>query len=167
MAWTTPTTRSTGELITASIWNTDLTNNVKEVWWEVAYVQFTADVTISGTSGAQTDVVSSGAITYAARPTLIEFYCGQVATAPLIGEVIVAELWDDATDLGILGTVQSTANAVTIAPMYIARRLTPTAASHTYKVKAWRSGVNGTMHAGSGGAVTDLPGFIRVTQKGS
>lgn len=28
MAWTSPTTRATGELITASIWNTDLTNNL-------------------------------------------------------------------------------------------------------------------------------------------
>lgn len=28
MAWTSPTTRATGELITASIWNTDLVNNL-------------------------------------------------------------------------------------------------------------------------------------------
>jgi|SRR5215471_4368249 len=28
MAWTTPTTRSTGNLITASIWNTDLVDNL-------------------------------------------------------------------------------------------------------------------------------------------
>lgn len=28
MAWTAPTTRSTGDLITASIWNTDLTDNL-------------------------------------------------------------------------------------------------------------------------------------------
>lgn len=29
MAWTTPTTRTTGELITASIWNTDLVDDLK------------------------------------------------------------------------------------------------------------------------------------------
>ncbi len=29
MAWTVPTVRATGELITASIWNTDLTDNLK------------------------------------------------------------------------------------------------------------------------------------------
>jgi hypothetical protein len=28
MAWTTPTTRATGDLITSSIWNTDLVNNL-------------------------------------------------------------------------------------------------------------------------------------------
>lgn len=28
MAWTTPTTRATGDLITAAIWNADLVNNI-------------------------------------------------------------------------------------------------------------------------------------------
>tara|TARA_Y100000310_G_scaffold295019_1_gene325971 strand:+ start:2936 stop:3436 length:501 start_codon:yes stop_codon:yes gene_type:complete len=42
MAWTGPTTRSTGDLITASIWNVDLKDNLdylktKEVWFEVGH----------------------------------------------------------------------------------------------------------------------------------
>jgi len=46
MAWTTPTTRSTGNLITASIWNTDLVDNLILLKTSIAN-----DGTLSSTGG--------------------------------------------------------------------------------------------------------------------
>ncbi len=49
MAWTAPTTRSTGTLITAAIWNTDLTDNL-------AYLKSAVDTNTSGISTLNTDL---------------------------------------------------------------------------------------------------------------
>jgi hypothetical protein len=46
MAWTAPTTRSTGLLVTASIWNTDIVNNLLYL---KASPTFDGNVTVSGT----------------------------------------------------------------------------------------------------------------------
>ena len=58
MAWTTPTTRSTSDLITASIWNTDLTDNL-------AYLKTSADRTAFALSvfpGSAAVTVGDGAV---------------------------------------------------------------------------------------------------------
>lgn len=47
MAWTTPTTRATGDLITASIWNADIVENLKHVFPPSVLVTRTASVLIS------------------------------------------------------------------------------------------------------------------------
>ncbi len=39
MTWTAPTTRITGELITASIWNTDLVDNLESLRDDIVYFQ--------------------------------------------------------------------------------------------------------------------------------
>lgn len=44
MSWTTPTTRATGDLITAAIWNTDVVNNLKEIGGERYGVAGTYDL---------------------------------------------------------------------------------------------------------------------------
>jgi hypothetical protein len=50
---------------------------------------------------------------------------------------------------------------------YAERRLTPTAASHTYKIKIWSTSNNANFAtAGAGGTATNMPGYIRVLQKG-
>ena len=59
MAWTNPTTRSTGNLITASIWNTDLVDNLVYLKSSInAQIQIDADAwTASITDGASQNVV--------------------------------------------------------------------------------------------------------------
>jgi hypothetical protein len=42
------------------------------------------------------------------------------------------------------------------------RRLTPSAASHTYSVRGWRATANITLTAGAGGSGVKVPGYIKV-----
>lgn len=52
MAWTAPTTRATGDLITASIWNTDLTDNLAYLKTQTDLIN-TATPSITGNGGAR------------------------------------------------------------------------------------------------------------------
>ena len=84
MAWTTPTTRTTGTLITASIWNTDLTDNLiylktntkGRAEFLVATVPLTVGAPIAGLDGVSSPAEGipyfefvNGSVTYR------EFYC--------------------------------------------------------------------------------------------
>lgn len=166
MAWTTPRTWSIAEKVTKAMMDTHVRDNMNEVWHEVAYAEFTADVSVTtaSTEGSPLDVVSSGAVTYAAVPTLIEFFApGLVVNSAGSGRMGF-NLWD-ATDLGrFVFDLGSTAAGQ---PLYFARRLTPTAASHTYKIRAWATVNTQVVKAGAGGVATLVPGFIRVLQRGS
>jgi hypothetical protein len=171
MAWTDPQTFATNESpLTSTKLNTNLRDNMRELWHEVAYVEFAATVTASAgvnTEAAPLDVVSSGAVTYIAAPTLVEFYCPISKFTSTAGAVLGGiSLWDSATDLGRLLT-QSGTSETNSGEVYAARRFTPTAASHTYKVRIWAgTGASAVVSAGAGGVGVTLPGYIRVLQRG-
>ena len=161
MPWSVPSTRSSGYTVTATNWN-EYANNFAFLA-EVAYVEFTADVTINATTvGTANQVVSAGAVTYENVPHLIEFYCPRYIPATGTTNVI---LRDGSTVLGTLTVGVTGDNA---GEYKLSRRLTPTAASHTYNVAAWVSASSGTMKAGTGGTAGDsttfLPGYIRVVR---
>ncbi len=161
MPWSLPATRSSGYTVTATNWN-ELVNDLRFLA-EIAYQEFTADVSITATAvGSANQIVSAGAATYEAAPILIEFWAARY-TAPATTTQFV--LRDGTT---VLGTFTQTVSNQNQMPIYFARRLTPTAASHTYNVAAWNSAAGtGTVKAGSGGTAGDastfLPGYIRVT----
>jgi hypothetical protein len=162
MAWTDPRTWVTGEMVTAAMMNQHVRDNMR--YLEVlAYVEFTANVSVTATTAATAvTVVSSGALTYEAAPIEIECYAPQVDTAAVAAASVRSTLWDASTDLGWIGGLVTPSAAITGVPHYSKRRLTPTAASHTYIWKAYRSGGNGTIYGGAGGADVRLPGFIQV-----
>lgn len=160
MAWTVPTTRSTGYTVTAANWN-ELVGNFAHLD-EVAYTSFSADVSITATTvGTANQIVSSGAITYENVPHFIYFYCPFVSPGTQVTHVIVR---DSTTVLGRIAIVAASGGAV---PMYTSFRVTPTAASHTYNIAAWNAAAaTCTFNAGTGGAAgdgtTDLNGYIQV-----
>lgn len=158
MPWTSATTRATGYTVTAAVWNSEIVDNVNYLE-EVAYTQFTANVTVSVTSEATaTSVVSAGAITYEAVPHMIEFFAPSLDSN---GDTLHIILQDGSTVLGDLYQGAGSGAADTVGTLQ--RRITPTAASHTYQVKAWISAGSGTIHAGAGGTgATRFPGFIRI-----
>lgn len=133
---------------------------------ELFYDEFTSDVAVSTSI---TDVVSSGAQTYDGSEVMIEFFAVEyVGPANSAGELIL-HLYDNTTDLGIIGRTGFTSwgsGNITPAfgPIVAKRKLTPTAASHTYKVRAVTGSSNGTIKAGAGGASTNMPGYIRITK---
>jgi hypothetical protein len=122
-----------------------------------------APVTVSATVEATPDdVVSAGAIVFdGLTRVLIEFFCGRVDVGATAGSFVLCNLWDDTTDLGRL-CVMALANV--IAPVKGERYLIPTAASHTYKIRAWRVNSNGTIQASTGGVGTQMPAFIRISE---
>lgn len=160
MPWSNPATRSSGYSVTATNWN-ELANDLSFLA-EVAYVEFTADVSVTATTvGTANQIVSAGAITYEAVPHIITFYCARVTNAAVVNHLI---LRDGTT---VLGTLQSNAASSNVGGIFVPRRLTPTAASHTYNVASWNAAAGTwTYQAGTGGAAGDtttfFPGFIRI-----
>ena len=164
MAWTTATTRSTGFSVTAAVWNAEHVDNMNFLK-EVAYQEFTADVTSSSTTvGTATQIVSAGAITFEAVPHLIELWCSRAFAGTAQMNVI---LRDSTTVLGTVALAAGSSSAST--PFHAFRRITPTAASHTYNFAVWNaSAATATFKAGTGGAAGDgstlMPGYIRITK---
>jgi hypothetical protein len=165
MPWTTAVTRSSGFSVTAAVWNSEHVDNMNFLK-EVGYTQFTSAVSVTATTDATADtVVSSGAITYEAVPHLIEFFVRAARPdSGAAGRNLNIALYDSTTSLGLIGLVQTPAAATMWVPVYAMRRLTPTAASHTYIVKAWVNAGTGNIDAGAGGAGVGMPGFIRITR---
>lgn len=135
--------------------------------YEFDYVQITSDVALSGTTEGTADTVITGTSqAYAAVPTLIEFSCVEAQTHPSAGANIVVLLYDGASVLGRMGVVINPAAATFRLPLRLAYRLTPTAATHQYIIKATISGSGGAPYigAGAGGTGTSLPAFLRITK---
>lgn len=136
----------------------------KNLTRELAYAQFTSSVTVNATSSASpNDVVSSGALTYdGSTRVCIEFFAPIVGTGATGGSAVTVALWDASSEGPRLATRQGASQQ---GPIYARFFLTPSAASHTYRVRAWRDISNGTIFAGDGvGAEPEfVPGYIRVT----
>lgn len=135
---------------------------------ELAYNEFTANVTATVVAEASAvSVIASSSVAYdGATPVVIEFFASQVSAATAAGSVTILSLWEDAVDLGWIGVIQqnvASTSALTV-PVRAARRRTPSAASHTYTVKAHSTTAAGVVVAGAGGAGTNLPGYIRITK---
>lgn len=118
--------------------------------YEFDYAESTAAVTVSGTAEATpTDVLALPARTYdGATIILIQFECAYLdVPGNAAGNFCIINLWDDSTDLGRLAVVQLLGATLgdQVTPITVSRRLTPSAASHTYKVRAWRGAANCTI----------------------
>lgn len=132
---------------------------------ELSYDEFTAPVSgiAGGSPAAATTIKTSASVAYdGSTAVVIEFFAPQAVNSVDASNVFF-ELFEDATDLGLLGEVTA-GGAAGGSPIRVARRRTPSAASHTYTVKAYVSGGSGTVQAGTGTAGVFLPGFIRITK---
>jgi hypothetical protein len=129
---------------------------------ELAYVERTTSQTVTGSEISPTDIVSSGAVTYAAARILIEFYSPAVTVGSGSSSCIVT-LWDGASNLGWFALSGQTSASQVSAAMYAKRYLTPSAGSHTYKVRAWPGVGTALIDAGAWGSGTYPPMFIRVS----
>ena len=164
MAWTAPRTWAVGEIVTAAYLNAQIRDNMKLLWRELSYTEFTSNVSVTATSAASpNDVVSSGAVTYEAKPIRITFQTTGVQLGSTANAELLIHLWDGSTDLGRLALIKGVDGTETVVvPVQASRKLTPSAGSHTYKVTAYRTGSDGTIYGGAGGAGTTMPGFLRI-----
>lgn len=134
---------------------------------EYDYVEKTSNTTITATTDGNsngTAIIDGNAVTYdGSTRILIEFWAIALEiNEPNVGHI---NLYDGTTDLGRLilfgigagtGTTDSTG--------YGARFLTPSAGSHTYHIRGWKSGGTFTVGGGAGGASTLMPTWYRITK---
>jgi hypothetical protein len=137
------------------------------------YTEITADVPITGSSGAPTTIITASAAVVLDGTTRIKvsFFCGRVNMilegANTDGSLTFRLF--DSTEIGRLGTIEvgnTTAGLVTTGPVLLQRILTPSAASHTFAIKASADANNNDGNsgvvAGAGGVDTPVPAFLLV-----
>lgn len=129
-------------------------------------VEFTSPLTISVTTEATAStVVTAAAVTFDGTTEVdIEFGCPYVQPASAANAGVHLILYDGSSSVGFLGTVGSPAANNLLLPVRASRTLTPSAASHTYSVRAYQAGGNGTVGAGAGGSGNYMPGYIKITK---
>lgn len=134
--------------------------------YEYAYAEFTASVTVAGTAeGSATSVVSAAAVTFDGA-TNIEARFACPAFTVVAGHTLHIVLYDATSAVGELTQIiNNTAVNIRFPGGTFPRRLTPSAASHTYNVKAWASAATtDTVDAGTGGTGVLVPGHIRLVK---
>lgn len=165
MAWTAPTTRTTGELITAAIWNTDIVDNLAalkappsehyELNEASNYTTNSASfVDVDAGTGANTKLRRD--ITIGGSEVLVSF-SGHVAAAGSAPNLAYFDIdVDGARNGGDDGYNTCVANGGPIAFTRLITGLTPGA--HIFKLQ-WKvraAGVTGTLYAGAGTGSYDL-----------
>lgn len=125
---------------------------------ELDYVAQATDLTVTATSAgtAQTFIDGNAVIFDGATRILLEFWTSGITSS--LGGCVV-ELFDGATDLGRLCQANDPGSVPNKGEVF----LTPSAGSHTYHLKAWRTNGGSTaIVVGSSGGVF-LPAWYRIT----
>jgi hypothetical protein len=171
-AFTNP---SSGSLLTSpshSSQHADVNDAVEAVEqflldYELDYTQKTTNTSITATSEATANtIVTAGAHTFNGTTIyLIEFFSPYATPGSVINTTLAFYLYDGASSIGAIAAIGAeVTGASAYAPVYAARRLTPSAASHTYSVRARVTSGTGTVVGGAGGSGNDAPCFIRITR---
>ena len=152
------------------------TPNVGDLWYdtdqatvgpgeELAYNQITANVILSSNSVTAPNLVIEGTSrTYDGSPVMVEFWASVVQCPSGNAAAAILNLWDGATDLGVIGEVWNGAINLSLGvTVHGRRRLVPTAGTHNYRVLGYSNLGSGTLYAGvGGGGGAQSPAFIRV-----
>lgn len=133
---------------------------------QVSYTEFTSPVSVTATVVASSDtVVTAPALTGdGSQAYLIEFFASVAQPSNVAGRFMVAHLFDGSNEAGSLCQLTTPANAFMQAEMYGAVKITPSAAAHTYSIRAHVSAGTGTISAGTGGAGNIVPGYVRISK---
>lgn len=158
--WTTPKTWSTGELVTASLMNSHVRDNMdflKDPPTGLYNVNEAGDYTTTSTSFVDIDATNlSLTITTAGGDVMIGFY-GSFKES--VANIIYLDVDMDGSRLGgddgIIGLRVST-NVMQDTMSFVYLQQSLSAGSHTYKLQWKVKGNTGTLHAGAGVANADV-----------
>lgn len=134
---------------------------------ELDYAQFTSPVSPTATTEATANTIVTGAAkTYSGTLIVVlEFFAPRVRPDDSSNAQMVFSLWDGSTDTGQIAYVGNPPSATSPQhSVYGKRRFTPSAATHTYSIRAHVSAGTGYVGAGAGGAGVLVPGFMRITR---
>lgn len=136
----------------------------------VDYVTFNTDVAVVSTTEAGANVVVTGAgfTANGVDQYKVVFFCPGLQTAATVGAQVRISLFDNGSLFatpGMLGLIVSPAAAAFITVATIeSETLTPSAGSHAYSIRAWRTatGGNGLINGTTGGI--SRVGYIKVVK---
>jgi hypothetical protein len=150
----------------------DAANNRVKVTGTVASVLAYAEnagntSVIVTTEATAVSCVSAGAVTFdGVTPVIIEYYCPDISNASAATIEVFMALYDGANSIGWTMDANFPAtNGYKNGPIYWRRRLTPSAAAHTYSCRAWVSAAAGVnVQGGAGGSGNRMPQYIKITK---
>lgn len=126
---------------------------------ELGYSQITSDVSVTGTPTAQTQIIAPLTVVCDGSPIFVEFFSPNVVSPG--GQYANISLWEDGVEKTRYWASSGLSQQQSLAPKY---RLTPSAGSHTYAVRAFVTGGTGTVAAGTGSTTASAPAFLRVSK---
>jgi hypothetical protein len=135
--------------------------------FELAYAEFTSAVSLTATSEttAQTAVTAPPITVDGATVILVECFVAFVRPdGGAANRSVALWLYQDGASIGELAQVLVPVAGLMDVPVRAARRLTPSAGSHTYSLRGHTSAGTGTLFAGPGGLGQQSPGYIRITR---
>jgi hypothetical protein len=148
-----------GEAVTLTFDGTKWVEIGRDLKTLLAYAEITTDVSPTAT----TEATANAAITLAAvtldgaTPILVTFHCDRI----LQGTTWITPVLYDGTSIG-RWTTQG--QITTSRGLHLTRRLTPSAASHTYSTRFYVDAGTGLVHAGTGGSGNDMPAYMSLTR---
>ncbi len=136
---------------------------------EVGYDEITTSVSVTATAEATpTTVITCASHVFDGSPVLLTVFSSQLSfpTANL-SNIFGISLWEGSTEIGVLAFMRAAQITNQFYSALLAEyRFTPSAASHTYLIRAWVSSTTGTpkFEAGPGGVGQNVPSFARFTK---
>lgn len=161
MGWTGPTTRATGDLITASIWNTDIVDNLDALRTSLDYAQITSDFTTTATTVDTAGTVVTGTSqAWDGADVYVEFYTPSLSADAQGGDRRVY------VERGgtIVGEARAGAQTGAGDPfLFSAKDDNPPADTYSYRARAYTNTGTLTLGAGAGGSAVFVPAYLRVS----
>jgi len=126
---------------------------------ELGYSQITSNLSVTGTSTAQTQVIAPLTVVCDGSPILVEFFSANIVSPS--SQYLTISLWEDGVEKTRYWATSGISQQQSSAPKY---RLTPSAGTHTYAVRAFTTSGTGTVAAGTGSTTETAPAFLRVSK---
>ena len=135
---------------------------------ELGYGQATSNTTINNaTVGTGTEVIAPVTVVCDGSPILVEFFSPQVRPSTTANDEINISLFEDSSEkIRSWGRNYNGGGGFINKPTYLSVRLTPSAGSHTYGVKAYVTNAarTGSVGGGTGTSTTSAPCYLRVSK---
>lgn len=130
---------------------------------DFSYVELTTSTNFNATTEATANtIVTAAAVTFdGVTPIYVEFFAPALEHPAGVGDLARIWLYDNGSSIGLLAQIGVTADAGRI-PILVSRRLTPSAAAHTYSIRASVQTAAGQVVCQAGGAGLLVPAYIRV-----
>jgi hypothetical protein len=135
---------------------------------ELGYGQTTSNTLINNaTAGTGTEVIAPVTVVCDGSPILVEFFSPEARPSTTANDEMNISLFEDSSEkIRSWGRNYNGAGGFNNKPAYLSVRLTPSAGSHTYGVKAYVTDAAraGSVGGGTGTSTTSAPCFLRVSK---